>query len=290
MKKGLLAISFLFACTLVTSLWAQNTIVYDFEDGQMPEDFTLINRDGLEPNLPEDSVLLDSAWIVINSGLMESFAALSVSWYVNDDGPADDWMILPKIDLGSAPMLSWRAISTTSSGDFPDSYQVLINTEEPTFESFESNGAILLTVDPEEFAEPQNRSIDLADYAGESVHIAFRNITPSGDALLVDDITIEDGELTGIRQVLDPRSLAFRLSPNPSPGPLQVSFRLDHPQRVVLLLRNALGQTVDQHNLGLIAQGAHQLSLPIDELPSGNYWMSLQTEDGVATQPLLVAR
>lgn len=272
------------------AIQAQETVVYDFETGIMPPEFTLINQDMLPPNNPEDAVFADSAWIVFNSGLLESWAALSLSWYVNDAGPADDWMILPKIDLGSAPMLSWRAISTTSSGDFPDSYQVLINTEEPTFESFESNGAILLTVDPEEFAEPQNRSIDLADYAGQSVHIAFRNITPSGDALLVDDITLEDGALTGIRQVLDPSSLDFRLSPNPSAGPLQVSFRLQRSQRVVLLLRNALGQTVNQQDLGLIAQGAHQLSFPMGQLPSGNYWLSLQTDEGVATQPLLIAK
>ena len=103
------------------SATAQETIVYDFEDGVMPESFTLINRDMLVPNQPEDAGFADTAWMVIESGLLESFAALSISWYVNDAGPADDWMILPKISVTENSMLSWTAISTTSSGNFPES-------------------------------------------------------------------------------------------------------------------------------------------------------------------------
>ena len=57
------------------SATAQETIVYDFEDGVMPESFTLINRDMLVPNQPDDAGFADTAWMVIESGLLESFAA-----------------------------------------------------------------------------------------------------------------------------------------------------------------------------------------------------------------------
>ena len=55
----------------------------------------------------------------------------------------------------------------------------------------------------------------LADYAGQSVHIAFRNITPSGDALLIDDITITEGMLSSTVAV-DNASFEFKLAPNPA--------------------------------------------------------------------------
>ena len=125
--KRLVQLVWVAVLLATVSASAQETIIYDFEDGEMPEEFTLINRDMLVPNEPDDAGFADTAWMVIESGLLESFAALSISWYVNDDGPADDWMILPKITVTDNSMLSWTAISTTSSGDFPDSYQVLIN-------------------------------------------------------------------------------------------------------------------------------------------------------------------
>ena len=92
---------------------AQQTITYDFEDGLMPSDFTLFNVDMLTPADEGDIEWKDTAWIVIPSNTFEGFAALSISWYEdengNEVGPADDWMILPKFELGAGAELALAA-------------------------------------------------------------------------------------------------------------------------------------------------------------------------------------
>lgn len=266
---------------------AQETIVYDFEDGLMPESFTLINRDMLVPNSPEDAGFADTAWMVIESGLLESFAALSLSWYVDDAGPADDWMILPKITVAEGSTLSWTAISTTSSGNFPDSYQVLINAGEPTFESFEANGAILLTVDPEESESPQMRDVSLADYAGQDVHIAFRNITPSGDALLIDDITITEGILSST-PALAPDHFQLQVQPNPVQGQAIIKYTLEHSSPAQLIVRNINGQQVMQANLGQQGAGQQQVHWDTAGLAAGLYTITVQTAEAVGTIKAIV--
>ena len=267
---------------------AQETIVYDFEDGLMPDGFTLINRDMLVPNQPEDGGFADTAWMVIESGLLESFAALSISWYVDDAGPADDWMILPKITVTENSMLSWTAISTTSSGNFPDSYQVLINGEEPTFESFEANGAILATYDPEEWETPQMREVSLADYAGQSVHIAFRNITPSGDALLIDDITITEGEISSVAEV-DNAAFEFNLAPNPAGDAGAVlQYTLEQVGDVVVSIQDMSGRQVQELRQGRLGAGRHNVQLETNSLPAGVYAVSVRTADKVGTTKLIV--
>ena len=281
----LVLVAMLFATVSTT---AQETIVYDFEDGLMPESFTLINRDMLVPNQPEDAGFADTAWMVIESGLLESFAAVSLSWYVNDEGPADDWMIHPKITVTENSTLSWTAISTTSSGDFPDSYQVLINAGDPTFESFEENGAILASFDPEEWEVAQMREASLADYAGQSVHIAFRNITPSGDALLIDDITITEGEISNTVEV-DNAIFEFNLAPNPANANGAVlQYTLQETADVSITIQDMSGRKVQVLNQGRLGAGRQFAQLQTSELPAGIYAVSIRTANKVGTTKLIV--
>lgn len=267
---------------------AQETIVWDFEDGVMPESFTLINNDMLVPNQPDDAGFADTAWMVIESGLLESFAAISISWYVDDAGPADDWMILPKIAVTENSMLSWTAISTTSSGNFPDSYQVLINGEEPTFDSFEANGAILASYDPEEWETPQMREVSLADYAGQSVHIAFRNITPSGDALLIDDITITEGEISSVAAI-DNAAFEFNLAPNPAADAGTVlQYTLEQAADVAITVRDISGRRVQELRQGRLPAGRQQVQLQTGALPAGVYAVSVHTAAKTGTTKLIV--
>jgi hypothetical protein len=285
--KQLIQLVLVFMIGGFTNLSAQ-TITYDFEEGVMPEGFTLINADMLIPNEPDDAVFADSAWIVIESGLLESFAAVSLSWYVNDAGPADDWMILPKITINNGAELSWTAQSTTSSGNFPDSYQVLINTGEATAEDFSNNGAILLTVSPEEYETAQMRSVSLADYEGQSVHIAFRNITPSGDALLVDDISISNAVLSSAPAIAKD-NFQMEIFPNPSVGKsVQLDYALEVAAEVTLIVRGMDGKVLAAYPQGRQPAGNHIHLLPVENLSAGVYLVSVQTAEKVGTSRLII--
>lgn len=173
----------------------------DFDDiNVFPEDWELINGDGGTVATSNQAFqnLSDSAWIVWYSGLFSSNIAVGTSWY-NEEVDADDWMITPEIELGSQSMLTFEAVSLTSSGDFPDNYQVFVSTTTQDAEGCLANGAIL-TVAPEEAGEDvggdgiQLREVNLSEYAGQSVYIGFRlNTTyPGGDRLGIDNIKVMD--------------------------------------------------------------------------------------------------
>ena len=105
-------------------LFAQFTYQEDFENG-MPLSYTLINADGLTPAQEADSLFKEDAWRVLDSELMDSHTAISISWYENDAGPADDWMVLPKLEFGEEVKLVWRAMSSTL-GDYPRQLRSLV--------------------------------------------------------------------------------------------------------------------------------------------------------------------
>lgn len=293
MKKYLLFSILLGLFLAPFAAQAQGTIVYDFEDGVMPEGFTLINNDMLIPALEADSIFAQLAWAVESSSAFEGFAALSISWYENEQGdevgPADDWMILPKITLGEGAMLTFLARSATSSGNFLDDYQVLINSGEPTIESFEENGGILSQEQGVLHDAFQEYAIDLSEYANQTVHIAFRNVTnTNGYGLWIDDITITEAAISSSLTV-DNEAFAMKLFPNPAgtESPT-LQYTLATGSEVTVSLQDMTGRTVQVQRLGQQPSGEHQLSLATQALPAGAYIVSLRTADTVSTAKLVV--
>lgn len=163
-----------------------------------PTDWKLVNGDGgtVATSNAAFQNLSDSAWIVWNSGLFDSKVAVATSWY-NEQVDADDWMITPAIELTGKCQLSWEAVSLTSSGDYPDDYQVFVSTTDQTVDGCLANGTQLY-VDDEATGEDvggdgiQLRKLSLDAFAGETVYIGFRLVTPypGGDRLAIDNIKV----------------------------------------------------------------------------------------------------
>ena len=166
--------------------------------GNIPADWKLVNGDGGTPATGNQAFqsLADSAWIVWYSGLFESHVAIATSWY-NEEVDADDWMITPAIELSGNCLLSWDAVSLTSSGDYPDDYQVFVSTTDQTVQGCLDNGTQVY-IDNESVGEDvggegiQRRELSLQDFAGETVYIGFRLVTPypGGDRLAIDNIKV----------------------------------------------------------------------------------------------------
>jgi PKD repeat protein len=170
----------------------------DFEEtgGLIPDDWVLVNVDGNIPNSSGLASMADSAWIVTYSSYFESNIAMGVSYYEPEAG-ADDWMILPKVSLGSNSLLSWDAMSLTSSGSYPDSYEVYVSTTTQDVDGCMANGVAYSVIDETVGTDAGGEGItthelDLSDYAGMEVYIAFRLMTPDpgGDRLAIDNIKI----------------------------------------------------------------------------------------------------
>lgn len=174
----------------------------DFEGiNLIPEDIALVNVDGNTPDNPGYATMEDSAWIVYYSGYFESQVAMGNSFY-NPEAGADDWMILPQVTASENTWMSWDAMSLTTSGNYPDSYQIYVSTTDQTVEGCQANGVIYRVLDEEvgvDAAESpgqgiQNRRLDLSRFAGDDIYVAFRLMTPDpgGDRLAIDNIAIID--------------------------------------------------------------------------------------------------
>lgn len=278
----------------LTLLWPAATaqVFYDFEDGLMPEGFTLINGDMLIPALAGDSVFIDSAWIVASSTTFTGYAALSISWYEdaqgNEVGPCDDWLILPKITLGNNAVLNFKARSATSSGSFRDDYMVLINGEEPTIESFEENGEVLWQEQGVVHNAFQERSLNLENFAGQTVYLAFRNVTnTNGYGLWLDDIEVVNGAVSSVPQV-DQAAFQLALAPNPATGTTNLFYTLENTAQVNLSVMDLLGRTLINLPQGQQAAGQYNLPLDIQRLAAGAYIVQIRTEDKIASTRLIV--
>jgi PKD repeat protein len=172
----------LFSMNLAT---AQSVFNEDFENGGIPQTFTLIDNDGLTP--ANNVSYFTNAWIGRNEiGGTDSVAA-STSWY-DPAGASDDWLITPAIAITTNSVLTWNAKAVDA--DYRDGYQVLISTTGTTINDFTDT---LLTV----AAEDSNwieRTIDLQSegYTNTTIYIAFQNNSNDMFILLIDDIIVRN--------------------------------------------------------------------------------------------------
>ena len=291
MRKVVQLMLALLLCAV--SAQAQQTITYDFEDGLMPSDFTLYNVDMLTPADEGDIGWRDTAWIVTTSSTFEGFAALSISWYEDENGtevgPADDWMILPKLVLGAGAELSFQVKSATSSGDYPDDYWVLINTGEATVESFENNGEVLWTEEAVTNNGFQDRTLDLSAYAGQAVHLAFRNVTnTNGYGLWIDNISVSNVITTATREV-DTEAFKMVLTPNPvSLSALQLSYTLEEATEVELLIQDMMGRTLSILPQGQQPAGNNTAWIDVNQLANGTYILTIRSDKKIGTAKMIV--
>ncbi len=284
-----LTILFAFACQTVLS--AQN-YAEDFESGVIPETFTLINQDGLTPALPEEVSWADTAWIASQSANFDGFAALSISWYEdeggNEVGPCMDWLILPQLTIEEGAVFQFDAKSATTSGDYPDDYWVLINTGDPTAESFESDGAVLLMVADEVSDDFRNVSIDLTDYAGETVYLAILNVTnTNGYGLWVDNLYV--GTPNSTREVNRFVS-QMDVFPNPAASVTELSYELVEKANVSIVIRDLQGKVISKWDRGVQPVGQYRFDVPVGQLAAGIYNLTLYAGNQIMTKRVKVTR
>lgn len=189
-----------------SALWANSSYVLYNEDKQQP-----IESMGYE------NIFKSFPWVVgVGSGgvypaVWGNYAAFSYSRYKNDvKSPTDKWMVLPqcRINNSSSPVfLQWNAVSCYQDDPsvFPlESYEVLISDKTEAMADFTKVNFVESEkcFNPSESYLPFNRSVDISNYKGKDIFIAFRlttsgtgsrgmfaldNIKVFGNALLITD-------------------------------------------------------------------------------------------------------
>ncbi|MFT4605738.1 MAG: beta-glucanase (GH16 family) [Rhodothermales bacterium] len=114
---------------------------------------------------------------------------------------------------------------------------------------------------------------------------------PSSVQVDFDDIIISTGPVgTGVSPSV-PRTLALqRPYPNPTSGPVQLSYDLDEPGTATVQLFDVLGRQVLPPSKDFRAPGRHWLNLDLSQLSPGVYFVRLDAAGATRTQRVVVSR
>lgn len=102
---------------------------------------------------------------------------------------ADDWMVMPAVRIMAADArLAWSATTMAESFDEGCSYEVRVSTRGPQPDDFD--GAPACVVDEEALGRWTQHTLDLGQYAGQEIWIAFVHTSLNREILAVDDVSI----------------------------------------------------------------------------------------------------
>lgn len=205
MKKRLLPLAGLLLCGM-SALNAQTAYECDFSNGL--EGFTTYDIDGRTPTsaAQQYGFAPGIAWQVME--VNRNPAAVSNSSYT-PIGLAEDWLITPAIVVGEGQTLTFKSqtysLSTTTK---IGKLNVLISTTGVETADFTDVLAENLSIR----SNVAKYSYDLSAYAGQTIYIAFVNVSMAKDFLIVDDIFV------GIPPVAEIALSYERLQDNASTG------------------------------------------------------------------------
>ncbi|MDE5574088.1 MAG: choice-of-anchor J domain-containing protein [Bacteroidales bacterium] len=190
------AFSSLALLALLMQAPAQVLFHDDFQDatdrfsvGQVKESWTLYNDNNTPASSPDDLSHFTQAWNVWvdKDG---SRQAAAVSFFTQANAVADRWMVTPAINLASAknPVLVFRAKRVDT--EYRDGFEVKISVSGKEKESFTAS-LQTVAVAPSSWTY---YTIDLSEYAGKEVYIAFIQNSSGKYMVCVDDVAVLETE------------------------------------------------------------------------------------------------
>lgn len=188
-------------------------ILYDFEDGQMPEDFTFEVKDEgtLNPGAVEE--FGETGWgiVGIESHPYYGKKMLGASSWIDGVDQMDRLCYLPTVKVDSEDAcFVWNAGSM--SPYFFESYQIRAYYDDPTWGRDYSTLAEVAI----ENTDRMNRGVELGRFKGQEVQIAIRMITKSGDAIAFDNLQFRGCSKTssGVETIAPKSDLAIKVAGN----------------------------------------------------------------------------
>ena len=169
---------------------------WDFENGQLPADFTFRSEDSGTVNPSAGEEFNEEGWGIFNiqeHALYGNYVLAGTSW-LDGAEKADRWCILPPTSIGENAHLVWDVASFNPN--FLESYSIMISTN--------GDDSWYYFTEEEYIAESANfktRGISLSNYANtDSVYIAFRLRSKNCEHLILDNISLYGAELSAIEQ------------------------------------------------------------------------------------------
>ena len=182
MKHTILLFSMLL---LVFSFNTSAQVLFEenFDNG-IPNTFNLIDVDGATAN--QNVAQYQGSFSAGNLGGQD--CAVSTSW-LNPVGVTDDWMVTPAITMTNGIIyLTFNAYAPDPS--YADGVEVYVSTSGQDVADF-GGQALYNSTSTGEADQWTLRSVDLSNYSGQTIYIAFRNNSDDDYLLGIDDIKVK---------------------------------------------------------------------------------------------------
>ena len=180
---------------------------YDFEDGQLPTDFTYYAQDGGTVNASAGEEFNEYGWGIFNienHAMLGEHLLAGTSWIDGVD-KADRWVVLPRVNVtGDNAYLVWDA---NSYNPFHlETYRVKISdgSGDPADYWYSTEKEY-----NNESVTPKTRGLSLSKYNGKDIYIAFNITTKIGDALCLDNIGIYGDVCDGVDSINSNNGIIF---------------------------------------------------------------------------------
>ncbi len=214
--------------------WSQTQeVVYyeNFQASAFPNDILLVNKDNQLP-VPAPMKKSKEAWVIGSHPGDPSRSFAMTSSRFGNGMQADRWMILPAIGVPENAVLRWQVRSSAINPQNWEDYQVLVSPG-----GTDTGGDFMLLFEEtapyndasqDLFTPWSNRELDLSDYSGEEIRLAFRAVGQNGFLLFVDEIA-----LTGLSPISFALERVVAQKYN-SPGGIRLEGRLRNTGREVI--------------------------------------------------------
>ena len=147
------------------------SVSYDFSSNPFNEDWTIIDADGDGLNWEWDD---------------RDESMYSYSYYGRDDIYADNYMVSPKMSIATETVLSFKAYVTYDR--VPETFKVMLSDKTNDIDDF-----IVLEEYSLDNINPVSFTIELGEYAGKEVYVAFYHYLDDdarggSEQLIIDDV------------------------------------------------------------------------------------------------------
>ncbi|MCF8242355.1 MAG: choice-of-anchor J domain-containing protein [Melioribacteraceae bacterium] len=211
----------------------------------------------------------------------------AVMW--NGTAASDEWLISPVYDFSvlaenqGAELRFWFGYNTTWLGA---TLEVMLSTDRG------ETWTNMWTLDSENGTSPwgwTEANIDLSEYKGGEVMLAFRYVGLDGDLLTIDDMMID--VTTGAEEDALPK--VYKLSqnyPNPFNPTTVINYDMPKEGNVNLTVYNILGQEVLTLVNGFREAGYHHATFDAAKLSSGVYIYRIEAGDFIDTKKMILMK
>jgi PKD repeat protein len=260
----------------------------------------------------ETSTLPNSVWMVANTSVSNTnwqqtntaFASGSKSAFVSQNATPSSTVELysPTYDFTSMPNLAltfkWAAAERDQTTPSNDVFSLFFSTNcglswiprlskniRTTTAGVSGlvNGNFIPT--PAQFHQ---EAISLASFSAyNNILFKFRYVTESGSS---NNFYLDDINLTSTTDIAQQSDVLFNLSvfPNPASETISVAFDLLENKKVEITLNDVLGKTIQSVSPQSLQQGNHTLTMSVNDLSKGIYFMTININNLITTKKIIV--